>query len=354
MRELNVIGFDKKDEWNIIADDTVEVYDKWQYVSAFYKNGDGIPYMAYLKGKDGYIYNVFLKRNINEDKKFKDIDLQEQLYDIITPYGYGGVKIKGNITEEERIEFFKQFENYCKENNIVSEFIRLNPLEDNYKNYKGQDYKIEKISKTIYIKLENKEQIWNDFEGRARTTIRKALKNDINIESGFNNKMMNEFENLYYDTMKRDKADSYYFFKREFFNDIEENLKDNAIIYTAYLEKEPISSAIVMYSDENVHYHLSGSNKEYMKLGANNLILYEVAKDFCKKGYKKFHLGGGYGGDNSPLFKFKKSFNKNGELNFYIGKNIFNQKKYEMLVDIRKNEENIDIKNNSYFPLYRV
>lgn len=212
MQELKVIGFENRDEWETIADDTVEIYDKWQYVSAFYKNGDGIPFMAYLKGKNGYIYNVFFKRNINEDEKFRNIDLQEQLYDIITPYGYGGVKIKGDITEEEKNNFFKRFENYCKENNIVSEFIRLNPLDDNYKNYEGQDYEIVKNSNTVYIKLEGEEQIWNDFEGRTRTSIRKALKNNIEIKKGFNNELINEFKNIYYDTMKRDEANRILFF----------------------------------------------------------------------------------------------------------------------------------------------
>lgn len=257
MDNFQIIDFDDKEVWGNIADDTVEIYDKWQYVSAFYKNGDGIPYMAYLKGKDGYIYNVFLKRNINEDEKFKNIDLQEQLYDIITPYGYGGVKIKGKISEEEKNEFFKQFENYCIENNIVSEFIRLNPLEDNYKNYEGQDYLIEKISNTIYIDLESEEKIWNDLKGSCRNKIRKAINNNLYVKSGFNDEMFSEFQNIYNETMNRDNADNYYFFKEDFFIDIKENLKDSAIIYTVYKEDLPISSTIILYKKENAHYHLS-------------------------------------------------------------------------------------------------
>ena len=63
-----------------------------------------------------------------------------------------------------------------------------------------------------------------------------------------------------------------------------------------------------MFNGKNAHYHLSGTLSEYMKLGANNYALYEIALDLCKMGYEKFHLGGGYGGDNSPLFKFKMSF----------------------------------------------
>lgn len=292
MQDLKVIGFDEKDEWSIIADDTVEIYDKWQYVSAFYKNGDGVPFMAYLKGKNGYIYNVFLKRNINEDENFKNIDLQEQLYDIITPYGYGGVKIKGNITEEEKNEFFKQFEDYCIENKIISEFIRLNPLEDNYKNYEGQDYLIKKNSKTVYINLNSEEQIWKDMKSTCRNRIRKAIKNGLIVKSGFDDEKFKEFKNIYTETMKRDNATEYYFFNDYFFNDIKENMKNNAIIYTAYLDEKPIDSIIVIYSGENAHYHLGGTLSNYMNLGAHNLTLYNAALDMQRKKLKKFHLGG--------------------------------------------------------------
>lgn len=351
MQELKVIDFDSKEEWNEIADDTSEVYDKWQYVSAFYKNGDGIPYMAYLNGKDGYIYNVFLKRNINSDEKFKNIDLHEQLYDIVTPYGYGGVKIKGIISEEERNEFFKQFEDYCIENNIVSEFIRLNPLEDNYKNYK-EDYEIENISKTVYIRLESKEQIWQDMKSTCRNRIRKAIKSGLEIKSGFNEKMLNEFQNIYNDTMKRDKATDYYFFNKNFFEDLKMNMQNNAKIYTAYLEKKPIDSIIVLYSGENSHYHLGGTLSDYMNLGAHNFVLYNAAIDMQNKGYKKFHLGGGYGGNQSPLLRFKRTFNKVDEdLDFYVGKKIYNLAIYDLLVKKANLSNDID---KEFFPLYRV
>ena len=125
-------------------------------------------------------------------------------------------------------------------------------------------------------------------------------------------------------------------------------MKNNALIYTAYYNEKPINSLIVIYNGENANYHLSGSDPDYMSLGANNLSLYEAAKELCEKGYKKFHLGGGYGGDNSPLLKFKKSFNKNGELNFYIGKKVWNKETYSKLCKIKNVSE-----NENFFPAYR-
>ena len=353
MKNIKIIEYSNIEEWDKVIGLNSEIYDKWQYVSVFYGNGDGIPYLAYLEGKNGYIYNIFMKRKINDDKCFKNIKLEEEYFDIMTPYGYGGVKIRGKIDDKEKKEFFYQFENYCKSNNIISEFIRLTPWINNYEIYSNQDYDIIRNSTTIYIKLENEEQIWNDFESKCRNKIKKAINNNLIVKSGFDSKRMKEFMNIYYDTMKRDSANDYYFFKDSFFKCIENNLKNNAKIFTVYLQKRPISSTIIIYSGQNAHYHLSGTLSEYMNLGANNLLLYEVSKYMCKMGFKKLHLGGGYGGDNSSLLTFKKSFNKNGNLDFYIGKKIFDDVKYKKLVNIRKEISDISDKEKSFFPVYR-
>lgn len=92
--------------------------------------------------------------------------------------------------------------------------------------------------------------------------------------------------------MKRDNATKYYFFNDDFFKDIEKNMKNNAIIYTAYLNEKPIDSILIIYAGENAHYHLGGTLSGYMNLGAHNLTLYNAAIDMQKKGFKKFHLGG--------------------------------------------------------------
>ncbi len=344
---FEVISFSDKASWKKIVQNK-EIYYQWEYVDAFYKNEEGIPYLAYAKNNDNYVFNVFLKRDVTTDEALKNEIEKDKYFDIITPYGYGGVDIAGEKDEDLLKYFFSEFEKYCKNNNIISEFLRLNPLADNYELYNNTDYQILNISKTVHIKLENEEQIWNDMKSECRNTIRKAQKNNVIVKSGFSKEMLDEFIDLYNKTMKRLNATNYYFFSKVFFDSIYNNMKNNALIYTAYYNEKPINSLIVIYNGENANYHLSGSDPDYMSLGANNLSLYEAAKELCEKGYKKFHLGGGYGGDNSPLLKFKKSFNKNGELNFYIGKKVWNKETYSKLCKIKNVSE-----NENFFPAYR-
>ena len=66
-----------------------------------------------VENEYGKITNLFIKREIPinvENKKY---------YDIITPYGYGGVDIKGKVSKLLLDYFFYKFDEYCKINNSV-------------------------------------------------------------------------------------------------------------------------------------------------------------------------------------------------------------------------------------------
>ena len=106
----------------------------------------------------------------------------------------------------------------------------------------------------------------------------------------------------------------------------------------------PVSASIFLYNQHFMHYHLSGTLPEYRKLGAANLVLSEAAYWAAEHNIKKFHLGGGLGIEDS-LFSFKKHFNRNGEIDFCIGRNIFDKSTFDELVKIR--EENDSDFNSS-------
>lgn len=350
--KFEIISFDEEKKWDMIVKQKADIYYQREYIEPFFKQGDGEPCLAYAQEENNIVFNVFFKRDIAELDYFKEKIKRKEYFDIITPYGYGGIDIINKPTKELEKYFFGKFNDYCIQNNIISEFIRLSPLNNNNIYYENENYEILPISKTVYMNIQNDEQIWSEMESRCRNTIRKAQKSELKIEIGYNKKMMDEFQEIYTETMKRDNAEEYYFFDRSFFDIYYKNMEQNSIIVTAYKEEKAISSSLFIYSNENAHYHLSGTLTEYLRLGANSLIIYEAAKKLSSLRCKRLHLGGGYGGDDSPLLKFKKSFSKNELLDFYIGKKVYNKEKYRELVKIREKEENFD-SNSKFFPLYR-
>ena len=60
------------------------------------------------------------------------------------------------------------------------------------------------------------------------------------------------------------------------------------------------------------------------------------------------------GSGEDGLYKFKTAFNKNSGYQFSIGKQIFNQQKYDELVQIRRGSDPDFDEGSSYFPLYRA
>lgn len=319
--------------------------------------------MAYLKGSekiekgklDFFLYedsngkgsNIFIKREIEQDI------VELPLYDLITPYGYGGplIEIKQKSNREIFIKtYFEKYEAYCNENNIVSEFVRFHPLEKNYE-YSKNFYNVIYNSNTIFMDLSSEEAIENNMISKARNMVRKAEKNHLIFEEDKNLEAINNFIKLYYETMDKNNASALYYFDKEYFYDIF-LLKDKVKLFSVkYLDKV-IATSMVLIGKKWIHYHLSANSKIGYKLAANNFLLYNIAKWGNRNGYEKFHLGGGYGGNESPLYKFKHSMNKNGILEFYIGKKIYNKELYKRLVD-KKNLTNEE-KESSFFPLYRL
>ena len=345
---LKVYTLNEKEKWDEKVESFSEhdVYYLSGYTKGFYLHGDGEPLLFYYESEENRAINVTMKRDIAKDERFKNRIEENRYFDFSTPYGYGGWIIEGNINTGELLE---EYSEWCKNNGIISEVIRFHPILANQEKIR-REYDVMDLSKTVAMDLSNEEAIWNNLSSKNRNVIRKALKNNVEIRSGFNSELLETFKEIYNKTMDRDNADSYYYFKEGFYNSLLNDLKDNTDVYYAVYDNKVIASSIILKCNGKLSYHLSGSLKEYGSLAASNLLLYEVAKWGSKNGYKTFHLGGGVGSKEDNLYHFKKAFNKGEDYQYSIGRIIFNQKKYDELVKLREKEE----MRENYFPLYRA
>jgi lipid II:glycine glycyltransferase (peptidoglycan interpeptide bridge formation enzyme) len=350
---LSVITLEKSHKWDSIVKsfNSYDVYYLSGYTKAFELHGDGEPILIYYEDEEIRAINVVMKRDINNDKNFRGQFDSQLLFDITTPYGYGGFIIEGLLNNISLCNLDNEYSTYCRSNNIISEFVRFHPVLKNNKT-NVEIYEVIDLGKTITIDLISKEQIWKDFSSKNRNVIRKAIKSGVEIFWGRSPELIDDFIPLYNATMNKDNAIDYYYFNREFYMSILENLKYNSLIFYAVYDQKIISMSIILFGNNNMHYHLSASIREYQSLAATNLLLYEAACWGCENGYKTFHLGGGLGSREDGLYKFKKAFNKNSETYFSIGKKIFNQEKYDELTK-KQLEKNNEIVDESFFPQYR-
>lgn len=86
-------------EWDAIVKSfsNYDVYYLSGYVKAFEINGDGKAVLIYYTDKATRAVNVVMKRDISDFKMLSSVLAQGELYDIVTPYGYGGWLIEEKI-----------------------------------------------------------------------------------------------------------------------------------------------------------------------------------------------------------------------------------------------------------------
>lgn len=330
-------------------DETVKSFAEWDvyylsgYVKAFYLHGDGEPFLLYYEDNGLRAIYVYMRRNTS----------LPGVYDSVTPYGYGGVLFEGETSEDNLKAFWKAYIAKMQEEQIVDNFVRYHPVLKNAVPMKAISNVID-LGKTIAFDLTSPDVIWENIISKNRNMIRKAEKNGIEIFHGKDLSLFQDFHRIYNATMDRDQAEEYYYFGDAFYESIHKDLHDNYEMFYAMLNGEIIAMSIMLFANKQMHYHLSGSMIEYRNLAPSNLLLYKAALWGCEQGFKTFHLGGGVGSGEDNLYKFKAAFNRNSDYQFSIGKQIFDQEKYDELVSLRK-ESNPDFDGSShYFPLYRA
>ncbi len=331
---MEIIYIGEKEKWNCKIKSFLDwdIYYLNEYASSLQLHGDGQPVLVYHEQSGGKLCYVMMQEDIAEFLPLSPYLESDFYYDWTTPYGYGGPLTEGEITTDFVEEFIRELRNWCSEHKIVSQFFRFHPLLQNQK-VMEKICDVVYMKKTVYIDTTDKEVIFKNMTSNNRNMVRKAIKNGIEIvmDKGEN---IAEFQKIYEATMRNNGAEDYYYFEREYFEYLSQNMKEHIIYFYAIYQGIPVSSAIFFYNEKYIHYHLSGTLPEYRKLASANLLLSEAANWAAEQGIREFHLGGGVEIEDS-LLTFKKHFNRNGLLDFCIGRNIFNQQAFDDLVSIR-------------------
>lgn len=302
-----------------------DVYFTPEYYALYEQNGDGKACcFVYEEGGEIVLY-PYLLNSINQI----GYKLDDEYFDIQGAYGYNGI-VTSSKDEGFLARFHETFGWYCQEQHIVAEFSRFHPLLNNHtlaspKMLTFYSRKTVKLDLTL-----SADEIWmNQFSSKNRNVIRKAEKDGVTIVESQNYDL---FREMYDQTMRNVNAEGFYFFPPKYYDTFKDTFGDNVMLCFAMYEGKPIAGSMFMFSKDYAHYHLSGRDKNYYKIAANNAILWYGIQKAKERGCKWFHFGGGTtGADEDLLLHFKQNFSKvNGE--FWIGKRVHNQAVYDAVV----------------------
>lgn len=309
----------------------------------------------FFYGNDkNYIIHPILKKRINELPFYRG---DTELYDIASPWYYGGplAFITNRNVEKELFKgFFEELHNYCKQNNIVTEFVRLHPLIQNHLPL-VEFVKVEKRWKIVYVNLmQDEKTLWNNFKEENQKAIAKAQKSNIDVIATKKKDDIEKFYMLYINAMRRVHASEHYFFSRYFIESIFELLKNNAQLFIAKYRDKTIAGSLLLGTGEFAHDYLRAADSEFLSMRPNNLLVYTKILWAKENNYKFFSLQGGQSEDDG-IFRFKSTFS-NTTADFYTYGKIHDESRYQALCDMRDTYDKSIGKSlieSDYFPKYR-
>ncbi len=265
---------------------------------------------------------------------------------MISAYGYGGPILLDSSNSD--FHYFELLlDDYLKNNNIVSEFVR----EDLFKDYKfPRKYVGVKQQDNVVVNLaKTKDELWNSFKYSVRKNVKRAQASNLEIRFDFDGTMTMDFVKVYHLTMERTNAKDFFMIPYDSFAAFNYFMKHDELGFYVHVlfEGKVIATELLLKSPRNIYSFLGGSNMNYANLRPSDFLKYEVCNWAIDNGLKGYVLGGGvkpYDG----IYDFKLAFDLNGACSFFIQRNVHNINIYQKLIKERIDME--AVKGNAWEP----
>lgn len=325
-----VLTVSNRQEWNKYFGKLEDAYKDVFFLPEYYElyEADNIKAECFIYEREGkIILYPYLKSEISMAQLSNS---NSCYYDIEGAYGYNGLAVNSQDADF-LIGFDGCFTNYCRENNIIAEFIRFNPVSANHQLSPFVDPIV--ANKNVIVDLNQTENdIWmNSYEHAARKNVNKAKRNGLTVHIYYAKELPETlfrcFMDIYKETMDRNRAEGIYYFSEDFYRRICKNLPERALFIFTLDKGKPVSCELVLLSKRVAYSFLGGTLESHYSTGANNLLKHELILKLKELSFQAYCLGGGQRIDDG-IFRYKAAFSKKGIVDFYIGKRIHNADMY--------------------------
>ncbi len=256
-----------------------------------------------------------------------------EIYDLVSPYGYGGPFGWGLYNVEA---FWTGFEQWAQTIRAVSLFARFSLFKDQLIPFFG-DTLVK--GPCVIVSLEKPADILlRSYDKVVRENIRQAERAGVTLELDSECRRLDEFLSAYHSTMNRCKALSMYYFPKSFFERLIAQLSGRVALFHALHDQRIVSTELLLISKEYLYPFLGGTLEEGLQLRANPLLRHGIHLWGKAQGKQQVVLGGGHSGQDS-LLRFKQRFATNKCVSFTVGAQILNSHLYRKLIDKRASWE---------------
>jgi hypothetical protein len=280
----------------------------------------------------------------------------DRLNDATSVYGYAGPLVSDwNVPVEVIKNFQVDLRESLEKRKVVSVFSRLHPLFPQQPLLHGLgNCKLEGQTISIDLSLTPTAQV-TQYRQSHKKGIRKLRAMGVECFCDLEFRYFNDLLHVYYDTMERAHAASYYFFPEQYFRDLCGVLPEEIRLFVCRLGGETICAALFVLCDGIVQGHLGGTRSDFVQYSPMKLLLDTVREWGNTVGARIFHVGGGVGSHEDSLFRFKEGFS-HVRHEFFTWRWIVSESEYGKLTSSKTGASEIDVNQSlsrDFFPAYR-
>jgi hypothetical protein len=295
----------------------------------------------------GSILYAFVVRPITTDSAGGQVSPGYQ--DIYTALVYGG-PLATSVSDAGVEAFWDRFADWAMSAGVVSEIIRFSPVPSRKLPYPGR-IRVQAPHVVRHLGDVGPEEIVSEMRPNARRNLRQALKAGLSIEIDTTGERLQEFMEIYRETMERVAADSRFLFRRELFEEIHRMFPGRFAYVYAVDDGRAISVDLMLYADGVSYYFLGGTRTEALRSGAHVLVSAAAMRTSLERGCDHHVLTGGVTNTlEDSLLEFKRRIAPDGLSEYATGERIFLPRIYEELTASAPDE----LRMSGFFPLYRA
>ncbi len=336
--------------WRTLLPARQSVFGSVEFASIAEEHKGGVARLIAYGSRDGHdpiVYPLFL-RAISELPV--GVCVPSEAWDAGSPEYTGPLALEP-IMEATGRTFRRLFDEYCRANQIVTEFAHLHPWRASASTYWEEN--VHPDREIVYVDLlQSQEDLWRVSLTRAcRKNVKRARREGVRVFAADTPDQIRQFHEIYLHTMDRNQALAKYYYSLQFFMAFFERMPGNARFALAEHAGKIVAGTLFLHDDEDVYSYLGGGYDAHQGVRPTNAIVYDTIRWAQNQGKKRLILGGGYG-QNDGIFRFKASFSPL-RARFSVYRQVHIADQYDVLCAEWAAHHEASPEHEGFFPQYR-
>lgn len=277
--------------------------------------------------------------------------------DVVSPYGYPGpIGSPEHAAPGFCERAFDAFLAALRQRGAVSAFLRNHPCLDALPPVDESPLLTERAWKTVLIDLDGDlEAIWSRVSRRRRQQINKCKRVGLQVRRAALRDGLPALMGIYDETMDRVGANADARFDAAYFHRLAP-LAGHLEVWLVERRETPIAATLVSRRCDIIQTPVGGTCEAALADSPDSLLCWELITWGHATGAGAVHLGGGVGGRDDGVLRFKTSFGP-GRARFRTVRAVLDPDRYAALTRARAASLGVAVQaleQTGFFPAYRA